>query len=129
MGNASARKGSPGDGRDPAAGNAYDDWVWLRQAEREFLKFPEVMQGQFIELIERVLNRQTRPGAGDVKPLGNGILELRDRYKNNQFRVLWFVHKRVCIALTCFYKSSQSTEKRDLDRANERRKAYLKNSS
>lgn len=111
---------------DTSSRAAYDDWVWTAQAEREFDKFPEAMQGNFLDLIERVLDRQTRAGAGDVKPVERGIYELRDRYKNNHYRVFWFVHARVCVAVTCFYKNSQKTERKDIDRAIARRKAYLR---
>lgn len=110
---------------ESSARPAYEDWEWTPQAEREFLKFPDTMQGNFLDLIARVLDRQTRSGAGDVKHLDRGIYELRDRYKNNHYRVLWFVRDRVCVALTCFYKNSQKTEKRDIDRAIERRKKHL----
>jgi phage-related protein len=110
---------------EPAPKPAYDDWDWTRQAEKEFDAFPEMMQGNFLDLIERVMNRQTRPGAGDVKHLGRGIYELRDRIGSNHYRILWFVDGRVCVAVTCFYKNSQQTEKKDIDRALQRRKAYL----
>jgi phage-related protein len=124
----SKRRGKPPGGAHRADSNArpaYDDWEWLPQAEREFEKFPDAMQGNFLDLIERVLDRQTRSGAGDVKHLDRGIYELRDRYKNNHYRVLWFVDGRACVAVTCFYKNQQRTEKRDIDRAVQRRKAYL----
>lgn len=113
----------------PAERAGYDDWEWTPQAEREFDKFPDGIQGNFFDLIERVLDRQTRSGAGDVKAVDRGIFELRDRYKNNHFRVFWFVHNSVCVAVTCFYKNTQKTEKKDIDRAIARRKAYLRDNN
>lgn len=110
---------------EPEQRPGYDDWEFTSQAEREFEKFPDVMQGNVLDLIERVLDRETRSGAGDVKHLDRGIYELRDRFKNNHYRVLWFVQDRHCVAVTCFYKNSQKTEKKDLDRAIARRRTYL----
>jgi phage-related protein len=129
LGSSSIRNQPPRGGAHRAESGdrgAYDDWVWTPQAEKEFDKFPDVMQGNFFDLIQRVLDRQTRAGAGDVKSVHRGIFELRDRHKNNHYRVLWFVHDRVCVAVTCFYKNTQKTEKKDIDRAIARRKAYLR---
>lgn len=109
---------------EPAPKVAYDDWDWVPQAVKEFDKFPELVQGRFFDLIERVINRQTRSGAGDVKHLGRGIYELRDRVGNNHYRVLYYVDGRVCVGLTCFYKNQQRTEKKDIDRALARRKTH-----
>lgn len=104
----------------------YSDWVFTPQAEKEFDKFPDIVAGNFLDLIERVLDRQTRAGAGDVKKLDAHIFELRDRHKNNHYRVLWFVHSGACVAVTCFYKNQQKVQRQDLDRANARRTAYLR---
>lgn len=114
------------DSAAPGPKPVYDDWDFAPRAEKEYDQFSKVVQGRFVELIERLLNGQTRSGAGDVKNVGDGIYELRVRVGNNQYRILYFVCRQVCVGLTCFYKNQEKLPRQDLSRAQERRKAYLR---
>lgn len=72
--------------------------------------------------IGRLLQGETR--FKDVDDLGDGIKEIRHRVGSNHFRILFFIKGRICVGLTCFYKNQQKTEKKDLDRAKQRRDKY-----
>lgn len=118
-------KGHKNESDDSASQPAYDGWAWVSPAaEREFKDLSPRARGALFVRIDRLLDGQTRSGAGDVKVVGNGIFELRARQGNNQYRVLYFVNDRVCVGLTCFYKNQKKLEKVDLDRAVARKKAY-----
>lgn len=129
-----SRKGVAGKDRgarpaEPAQSPVYDDWVWWpneksrrSRAEEEFLALPPLVQGELLTRIKRLLDGETR--YKDVDDLGGGIKELRYRYGNNHYRVLFFVSDRTCVGVTCFYKNQQKTEKTDLDRAKQRRSKY-----
>lgn len=108
----------------------YSDWEWWpnetgrrQRAEKEFFKLPEVVQGELLTRIKRLLDGETR--RQDVDDLGDGIKELRYRTGNNHYRILFFIHGVVCVGLTCFYKNQQRTEKVDIERAKKRRSEYL----
>lgn len=107
----------------------YEKWVWWPNqpgrrspAEKEFLALPPLVQGELASRMKRFQEGDSR--FKDVKDLGDGIKEIRHRLGNNHYRVLFAIFDRVCVALTCFYKNQQRTEKKDLDRAKARRDSY-----
>lgn len=124
-----------GDSRQRAAGasesdkTVYSDWVWWpndkgrrSRAEEEFKALPASVRAELLVRISRFLKGESR--YKDVKSLGDGVLEIRHREGNNHYRVLFFISGDVCVALTCFYKNQNKTEKVDLDRAKSRKSKY-----
>jgi phage-related protein len=100
-------------------------WIWFRnerggrpKAREEFESLPTAGQAGLAAKIQRYLADQSRPG--DVDSLGHGILELRHRSENVQYRVLFMRWGRHCVALTAFCKKQRTTPKVDLDRAKAR---------
>ena len=108
----------------------YDDWVFWPNVEgrrsaarKEFDELPAKAQGELADRMKRVLDGTTR--SQDVNnSIRGAIRELRVRLGNNHYRILFFTHGRVCVALTCFYKNQQRLEKDDIDRAESRMKSY-----
>lgn len=66
----------------------------------------------------------TLRGGSDIKPVQDGIFELRWRQGNNHYRVLFFRWGPHPVALTAFYKNQQQTPQTAIDRATERRKIW-----
>lgn len=87
-------------------------------AMSEFRDLPDDIQGELRLGMERYRDGTSRKK--DIKNLGDGILELRERRGNNHYRVLFTVCKTCLVALTAFYKNQQQTPKHDLDRAKRR---------
>lgn len=112
----------------PAA--KYGPWAWWPNepgrrspAQKEFRSLPPGAQGELVDRMKRFVEDRTR--FKDVDDLGEGVKEIRVRIGNNHYRVLFFVHGRTPVALTCFYKNQRRTEKQDLDRAKQRKRSYL----
>lgn len=83
---------------------------------------PPGAQGELSSRMKRFQEGITR--FKDVDDLGRGILEIRIRLTNNQYRVLFSVIGSTPVALTCFMKNQRKTAKEDLDRALARRKSH-----
>jgi phage-related protein len=104
-------------------------WIWFRnerggrlRAREEFESLPAVGQAGLAAKIQRYLAGQSR--RNDVDSLGHGILELRHRSENLQFRVLFICWGRHCVGLTAFCKKQRTTPQVDLDRAKVRAKRW-----
>ncbi len=104
-------------------------WLWFRlepggrsPAEEEFLSLPSVGQAGLAAAIMRYRRGETRPG--DVKPVSDGILEIRHRVDTVRFRVLFIPWGRCCVGLTAFCKKEPRTPKPDLDTARQRAKRW-----
>lgn len=115
---------------EPVSRVTYEDWDWWpcdedrrSAAKKEFDKLPQDVRSEFLDRIDRLLDGKSR--FKEVKDVGQGILELRYRAHNNEYRILFFVYDGLCVAATCFYKNTKKLDKVDLDRAKERRKTYL----
>lgn len=63
-----------------------------------------------------------RVGAPQVKPMGNGLWELRTRHDKNEYRVFFVVGDGALIALHGFQKKTQRTSPTDLELARKRQK-------
>lgn len=106
-------------------------WLWWRseagarpKAKEEFEGLPTQGRAGLAVRIDRYLKGETR--FKDVDSLGDGLLELRYRFGNNHFRVLFILWGPHCVALIAFYKNQQSTPKADLDRARKRADSWRK---
>jgi phage-related protein len=104
-------------------------WLWFRlepggrsPAEEEFLRLPSVGRAGLAAAILRCRRGETRPG--DVKPVSDGILEIRDRVDTLRFRVLFIQWGRYCVGLTAFCKKEPKTPKPELDTARQRAKRW-----
>ena len=100
-------------------------WMWFRndqgarlKAKEEFEKLPVQGQAGLAKKIERYLQGESR--YKDIDSVGDGILELRHRHLNNQYRVLFMLWGPHCVALTAFYKNQQEIPRSDIDRAERR---------
>lgn len=109
----------------PAKPEVVRPWKWFRlepgarsPAEEEFQDLPAVGRAGLAAVIARYRRGETR--TGDVKPVADGILELRHRSGTLQFRVLFIHWGRCCVGLTAFCKKEQKTPRPDLDRAKQR---------
>lgn len=90
--------------------------------QKEFDKLPRDARAALAVLMRRYLLGQLR--SGDIKPVHDGISELRWRDGNNHYRVLFFRWGCHPVALTAFYKNQQRTPKSKLELAKNRRKAW-----
>ncbi|HEX4068642.1 MAG TPA: type II toxin-antitoxin system RelE/ParE family toxin [Candidatus Babeliales bacterium] len=57
-----------------------------------------------------------------VKPLGNGLMEMRTKLKDKQIRIFFTLHKGEIILLHGFIKKTQKTPKNELEIALKRMK-------
>lgn len=83
---------------------------------------PAVGQAGLAAKIDRYRRGESRPK--DVDSLGQGILELRHRFQNLQFRVLFMNWGPCCVGLTAFVKKQPKTPPVDLERARTRAKRW-----
>lgn len=100
-------------------------WLWFRtepgarrSAREEFEKLPTAGRAGLAVVIERFRTGTSR--RKDVDSLGSGLYELRYRFGNNHFRVIFTWWGPHCVGLTVFFKNQQKTSKTDLDRARNR---------
>lgn len=103
----------------------YDDWHWWCAsmggrlvAWEEFERLPPRIQGELLEIMAAWLEGETR--YKEVGSLGHGLLELRCREGNNQYRVIFYVDGRLGVALHCFYKNQQKCPPSALELARKR---------
>ncbi|KAB7739376.1 type II toxin-antitoxin system RelE/ParE family toxin [Nostocoides sp. F2B08] len=95
-----------------------------KKAQEEFEDLPDSIRGKLLQAMLRYRDGVSR--REDVKKLDRDIWEWRARNGNNHFRVLFFVWGNICVAVTAFYKNKQQTPSEDIQRANDRRKVWLK---
>ena len=57
-----------------------------------------------------------------VKPLGNGLMEIRSKLDNRQTRIFFILHEGTIVLLHGFIKKSQQTPSNELDIAKKRAK-------
>lgn len=91
--------------------------------QKEFDKLPRDDRAALAVLMRRYLAGDLR-GGDDIKPLRDGIYELRCRRGSVHYRVLfvrWGPHP---VALTAFSKNQQRTPQPDVERAIARRKVW-----
>lgn len=128
MGSGARRK--PGDsGVSNPAPPVRRRWLWFRsgpgarkKAHEEYKDLPEKASAGLSKAIDRYLSGKSR--RGDVDFLGSGIYEIRYRFSNNHYRVLFTLWGSDVVALTAFYKNQQKTPKSDLDRAIDRARQW-----
>ncbi|MGV1008747.1 MAG: type II toxin-antitoxin system RelE/ParE family toxin [Dermatophilaceae bacterium] len=125
------RSSSPGGGQRPSEHPPERDFLWWSsaegersRAEEEFRQLPDYIQGSLVDVIGRYLRGQAR--RNDTDHLGKGIKEWRVRYGNNHFRILFFDWAHIAVGLTAFYKNQQRTPTRDINRAQQRRDAWVR---
>lgn len=90
---------------------------------KELEKLPRDARASLVALMRRYVTGEMR-GGGDIKPVRDGIYELRWRQGNNHYRVLFFRWGPHPVALKAFYKNQQQTPQSDIDRALDRRKTW-----
>jgi phage-related protein len=100
-------------------------WRWFHNepggrllAQEELDSLAVAGRAGLVKAMERYRDRQTR--RNDVKPLGEGLFELRYRYGSEQFRLIFMHWGEQLVALAAFQKKQRKTPKVDLDRARER---------
>lgn len=91
--------------------------------KKELDKLPRDARAALVAMMRRYLAGELR-GGNDIKPIRDGIYELRWRQSNNHYRVLFFRWGPHPVALTAFYKNQQQTPPSDIERAIARRKAW-----
>ena len=98
-------------------------WVWATPAiKEEHRGLIGNGTARLDEVIARVLVGEER--RKDIKPLGDGILEVRAREGNNHYRALYFRWGQHFVCLMSRYKSTQKTPPQWIDVAKERRGAF-----
>lgn len=103
----------------------YEDWHWWCAstegrlvAFEEFVALPALVRGELLSIMQDWLaGTTTRKQVGS---LGSKLFELRFRAGNNQYRVLFHVAGRICVALHCFYKNQQRCPKNKIELARDR---------
>jgi phage-related protein len=90
--------------------------------KKELDNLPRDARAAMTNLMRRYLLGQLRPG--DIKPIHDGISELRWRDGNDHYRVLFFRWDCHPVALTAFFKSQQRTPKSRIELAKKRRKTW-----
>lgn len=111
-------------------GTTYGDWVWhttgpdARSAvEKEFEALPVIARASLSQRMDKFQAGTHAPR--DVKNLGNGLMEIRVKIGSNPYRLIFFCHGRIPVALTVFKKKTQQTSQKDLKRAQDRMATWL----
>lgn len=89
--------------------------------EREILKLPDGLLARYIRLTEIMQLSGPNLGMPHVRPMGDGLYELRLKGKEGIGRVLYCnVVKNTITMLHIFIKKTEKTPKQDLSRARKR---------
>lgn len=117
----------------PRSGESWQHSRWLffrasaegRQVFRKELEqLPEQAAAALIVLMQQYIDGQL--AVHNLKPIRDGILELRWRQGSNHFRVLFFRWGPHAVALTALQKKQQKTPKTRIAKAIERQKNWKK---
>lgn len=103
----------------------YENWCWScassdgrSAAEEDFYDLDEDVRIALTNIMRKMLRGTTT--RREVKPLGDGLRELRYQVGNNHFRIIFAIDGRACVALHVFYKNTQQTRNKDLVLAKKR---------
>lgn len=101
-----------------------------RSPVEEFLDSLSSKEAQKVLWVLQLIEDLEKVSTEYYKPLTNtdGIVEIRAKLGNNQFRLLGFEHNGKFVVLTNgFKKKDQKVPKSDIELAQRRRKEYLEN--
>ncbi|HEX9544835.1 MAG TPA: type II toxin-antitoxin system RelE/ParE family toxin [Pyrinomonadaceae bacterium] len=83
--------------------------IWVGSSKDEISALPSLVKASFGHRLRQVQNGET---PADVKPLpqfGPGVLELRERFDRNAYRLMYVVNlKKAVYVLHAFMKKSKS---------------------
>ncbi len=105
----------------------FEDENGSRPAEEFILSLPIKMRAKTFQLLVLLEERGNVLREPYSKLLEDGIFELRIKQGNNITRILYFfvLHGKI-ILTNGFIKKSQKTPKREIEKAKENRKEYLR---
>ena len=105
----------------------FEDENGSRPAEEFILSLPIKMRAKTFQLLVLLEERGNVLREPYSKLLEDGIFELRIKQGNNIARILYFfvLHGKI-ILTNGFIKKSQKTPKREIEKAKENRKEYLR---
>jgi phage-related protein len=116
--------------QEPATPRGGGPWLYWqaaagsrRVAQDELDALGGDAKGRLLAVIKRY--REGRTNRSDLRPLGDGLWELRTRIGNDHYRVIFFRWGDCSVALTVFYKNQQRTPPPDIKRAADRRRRWL----
>lgn len=97
---------------------------FLGNTQKEISEFPPRIRNQVIYQLEALAHGDAPLDFKPVKTVGPGVYEIRVRGKEGAFRVFYVANRLGAIAiLHAFQKTTQKTEKRDIDLAKKRLKS------
>ncbi len=102
-------RGSAGADREPAAPLLPKTIIWVGSSKDDISALPGPVKASFGHRLRQVQNGETPL---DVKPLtqfGTGVLELRERFDRNAYRLMYVVNlAKAVYVLHAFMKKSKS---------------------
>ncbi len=102
-------RGSAGADREPAAPLLPKPVIWVGSSKDDISALPGPVKASFGHRLRQVQNGETPL---DVKPLtqfGTGVLELRERFDRNAYRLMYVVNfEKAVYVLHAFMKKSKS---------------------